>query len=104
MANEKTVKLVSKYGGFTDPKFVVADISFDSNGDATVTAASLGLSVIYAVLGAPQGGTTNAVAAVYQVTAYAAAGNASVALEARESDAGTDADLNITSTLVFVGA
>ncbi len=103
MANEKYVTN-GHPGGFTNPKLVVADVAFDASGDATVTAASIGLSMIAGFSGGVWGGTTNAVAAVYSVTTLVTGGVASIDLEARESDAGTDADLNVTVPILFWGS
>ena len=85
----------------TDPTLVVANVTFDSSGDASVTASSLGLGVINGFAACPMGGTTNAVAAIYSDTAFAAAGVTTVSLECRESDGGTDADLEVTTSILF---
>jgi len=87
----------------TDPRLVVAEVAFDASGDATVTASSLGLDKIKGFAAGGWGGTTNAVAAVYATTTYATAGVTSIALEYRESDGGTDADLNKTVNVLFWG-
>jgi hypothetical protein len=97
------VELVTQGGGYTSPTLVVADVAFDASGDASVTAASLGLRNIKGFAAGAWGGTTNAVAAVYSDTTYTAAGVTTISLEARESDAGTDADLNVTVPVLFWG-
>lgn len=101
MANEKFIT-VGTPGGLTNYKLVYSEVAFDANGDATVTAASLGVDRIKGFTAGVWGGTTDAVASIYAKTAFAAAGVTSIALEARESDAGTDADLNVTTSVVFI--
>jgi len=100
--NVKTVKPLAP--ARTSPKLVVADVAFDANGDANVTAAELGLNVINGFAGGAWGGTDEAVATIYSKTTFASAGVTSVDLLAYEADGGTDAALNVTCAVLFWGS
>ena len=81
MANERQVKLVTSGGGYTDPIFVVSEITL-TNGLATVTAASLGLARILGFAGSAYGATTGTGLFLYATTSISAnVGVTSIALE-----------------------
>lgn len=92
--------------GRLGPRVVVSDVAFDASGDATVTAASIGLSVIKGFAACPWGATADHVATVHSTTSYAAAGVTSIVLEAKETvgaDAGAPDALNVTVPVLFWG-
>ena len=100
MANERSVKI---FKTTSSPLMVFSEITFDSDGKAPVTASSLGLAKIEAFCGNAWGGTTDGLATVYATTDFATGGVASIALELRRTDSGSDTDLVKTISLIFFG-
>jgi len=90
-------------GTTTNPRLVSSLVAFDSNGDATVTAVSIGLNVILGCAGCATGGTTDKIAAVYASTTLTDAGVTTVALECREGTNAATADLNVNVPVLFWG-
>ena len=87
----------------TNPRLVSSLVTFDANGDASVTAASIGLNVILGFAGGATGGTTDKVAAIYSDTALTDAGVTTISLESRECTNAATADLAGNIPILFWG-
>jgi hypothetical protein len=94
---------VKVVGTGTSPTFVIASVTF-SSGAVAVTAAELGLSVIYGFAASAMGATDGRAAAIDATDTYDAAGVTSLALKCHEAaHGGNVTDLDKTFEILFWG-